>query len=651
MRFRTITLLALCFILSIGMEAKNYTVKSPDGRLTVTINIDQFTTWAIQKDQQDILLASPIAMQINKNVWLGRQAQVKRTKSKKVRETILPVVARKQKQLNDHYNELVIDFKSNYQLIVRAYDEGAAYRWKTALKGDITVETEEVSFLFKDDYQLWFPEEQSMYTHQERLYEFTRLSAITPDRFGSTGMLVALPEGRKVYISESDLMDYPGMFLKGSEKGFGLEGKFAGVPLETKQVSDRDVKVTKYADYLAQTKGSRAFPWRLVIISDEDKDLVESELVYKLASPLAIESAEWIKPGKVAWDWWNDLNITGVDFEAGVNTPTYKYYIDFASQHGLDYIILDEGWYHLDDVLKIKQEVDLQELLRYGREKNVDLILWVTWKALEDKLDVALTQFEEWGVKGIKVDFMQRDDQWMVNYYERVAKKAAEHHLLVDFHGAYKPAGLRRAFPNVITYEGVYGLEQNKWGKEETPEHNVTLPFIRMVAGPMDFTPGAMINANKESFRPVWSKPMSQGTRCHQLAMYVIYESPLQMLADSPSNYNKEPECMKFLSVVPTTWDESHVLQAQVSDYIAMARQKENVWYLGAMTDWSERDLEIDFSFLGEGQYELTIWEDGINAHRDATDFKTRIVEVNAASKLVFHLAPGGGLAGIIKMK
>jgi alpha-glucosidase len=407
----------------------------------------------------------------------------------------------------------------------------------------------------------------------------------------------------------------------------------------------------KYAGYIAELQGPKSFPWRAMVISDEDKQLVESELIYKLASDNVIENPEWIKPGKVAWDWWNALNVYGVDFESGVNNATYKYYIDFASEYGLEYIILDEGWYHLDDIMNVVDEIDVQELVDYGKERNVDVILWVVWKALDDKLTEALDQFEKWGVKGIKIDFMQRDDQWMVNFYEKIARECAQRKLLVDYHGAYKPAGLERKYPNVISSEGVKGLENAKWSEQPDPELNVTLPFIRMVAGPMDYTPGAMINATKENFRDVFNSPMSPGTRCHQLAMYVVFESPLQMLADNPSNYYREPEAMKFLKEVPSVWDETRVLEAKVGDYILIARRSGETWFVGAMTDWSPRSIELNLNFLEEGNYSLQLWQDGINASKYAADFKMDTKNVSNNSKIKIEMAPGGGWAAIITKK
>ncbi len=439
------------------------------------------------------------------------------------------------------------------------------------------------------------------------------------------------------------------MFLRGSGKNpFGLIGKFAGYPLEVKPKGDRDVPVSKHADFLAKVDGPRSFPWRVLIVAENDADLILSELIYKLASPLKLDDTGWIKPGKVAWDWWNANNIYGVDFKAGINTETYKYYIDFASKYGLQYINLDEGWYPPGKLLQVVEDINMEELVAYGNTKNVGVILWVTWKDLDENLDAALQKFANWGIKGIKVDFMQRDDQWMVDYYQRVAQKAAEKQMLVSYHGAYKPTGLSRAYPNVITYEGVMGMEQSKWGTDANPNNDLLLPFIRMVAGPMDYTPGAMKNATKSNFRTIGKEPMSSGTRCHQLAMYVVFESPLQMLADNPSNYYREPECMIFLKEVPTVWDDTKVLKAKVGDYLAVARRSGEKWFVGAMTNWAERDLDLNFNFLPEGNYKLRIWQDGANAHRHASDFKMLETNIQSGANLKIHLAPGGGWSAIL---
>jgi alpha-glucosidase len=370
-------------------------------------------------------------------------------------------------------------------------------------------------------------------------------------------------------------------------------------------------------------------------------------MIYRLAKP-STGDFSWVRPGKVAWDWWNDLNLAGVDFRAGVNTATYKFFIDFAAAHGVEYVILDEGWYKLGDLLTLNPDIDMGAILAHAKSKNVGIIPWVIWKTLDDQLEPAMDQFSKWGVAGLKIDFMQRDDQWMVNYYYRIAAEAAKRKLLVDYHGAYKPTGLYRTFPNVLTSEGVLGLEHSKWSKNVTPEHDVTLPFTRMLAGPMDFTPGAMVNGTQKSFQVIYSQPMSQGTRCHQLAMYVVFESPLQMLADTPTNYLRELECLAFLSKVPTVWDDTRVLEAKIAEYILIARQNGTSWYVGAMTDWTPREMTVDLSFLGPGTFEMTSFADGANADRNASDYKTEKRKVTAADKPTVRLAPGGGWAAVL---
>lgn len=628
---------------------KQYLLSSPDKRITTTISVGDTLAYSVKYDGKAVLEPSKLTLSFDGAKTFGVKPKVASVKQTSVNESINAVVAQKYSKIVDTYNQLLVTFKGGYSVIFRAYNDGVAYRWQTALKGEQVVKNELVEFTFPENSKLWFPEEKSMYSHQEREYKYINLSEVGDKRFGSTGMLVDLGK-TKAYISESDLEEYPGMFLRGSNsKPSSLIGKFAGYPLETAVKSDRDEVVTKYADYLAKTSGTRAFPWRLMVIVDNDAKLVESMMVYKLASANRIQDASWIKPGKVAWDWWNDLNVYGVDFKSGVNTETYKYYIDFASKYGLKYIILDEGWYDLEDVLKVQKDVDIEELVRYGKSKNVDLILWVTWKALNDKLDAALAQFEKWGIKGIKVDFMQRDDQKMVEFYYNVAKKAAEHKLLVDYHGAYKPTGLQRTYPNVISFEGVYGLEQNKWIDTETVDHNVTLPFIRMVAGPMDFTPGAMLNVTKDEFKANFSRPMAYGTRCHQLGMYVIFESPLQMLADSPSNYYHEPVAMDFLSKVPAVWDDTKGIDGKVGDYIVMARRSGSQWYVGGMNDWTARTATITLDFIPEGEHTLTLWQDGPNADKAAIDCITKKVKVVKGQTITIPMAQGGGFVGIIE--
>jgi len=626
-----------------------YALHSPNGLIKMRVEIGERITYDVTARDIRVLGPSPVSLRIDGEGErvLGEKPVVVEAKTREIRRTLHPVVPAKNREVIDHFNELALHCRGGYAVIFRAYDDGVAYRFTTALEGAVRVVSEEVVFNFSDDHTLHFPEEERLVTHQERLYKVVRLSEITPERFCSTPALVSIANGPKVLITEADLDDYPGLYLRGTG-GNSLRGKFPAFVLESGMKRDRDPVIKKRADHLAETRGGRAFPWRVLVIAEEDADLLESELVFKLARPLALTDTAWIKPGKVAWDWYNALNLFGVDFRAGVNTRTYKHYIDFAAAHDIEYVILDEGWYPLGNLLDTVPDVDIPEIMAHARSKNVGVILWVVWKTLDDQLEPAMARFKHWGVSGIKVDFMQRDDQWMVNYYERIARVAAENKLLVDFHGAYKPCGLRRAYPNVLTREGVKGLENNKWSSDITPEHDVTLPFIRMVAGPMDYTPGSMVNAQKKNFKPVYTRPMSQGTRCHQLAMYVVYESPLQMLSDSPSHYRREKECLEFLSGVPVVWDETHALKGKVGDYIAVARRRGDRWWIGAMTDWTPRELTIDLEFLGRGNYRAEIYEDGPNADRYAEDYRKRTELVNSGKRLTVKLAPGGGWAAML---
>lgn len=639
--------LLLSLVISLTASAKDLSIASPDGRISVIVSLEDQTTYSVSLNGKLLVMPSPISLKLE-DMELGIKPKLKKSFTRIVDQDLVPVVKQKSAVIEDHYNELVMQFKGDYSLVFRMYDDGVAYRWETSRKEEITVIDEEVSFQFPEDYPVYFPEEQSMFSHQERVYLHIPFSEVTPQRFCSVPALADLPGGVKIAITEADLCDYPGMYLTGSSASkFSLEGSFPAYPIKEEMTSDRDVKVTERAGYIAKTNGSRTFPWRVMVITENDGDLVESQMIYKLSRPAPDQDFSWVTPGKVAWDWWNALNIYGVDFTSGVNTETYKYYIDFAADYQIEYIILDEGWYTLGDLMSINPDIDMEELMAYAKEKNVGIILWVVWKTLYDQMDVALDQFEKWGVKGIKVDFMQRDDQWMVNYYWTVAEETAKRHLSVDFHGSYKPAGLHRTWPNVITREGVRGMEWGKWGDQASPENAVTIPFIRMLAGPMDYTPGAMINATKAQFKPVFDKPMSQGTRCQQLAMYVVFESPLQMLADNPSHYRNETACMEFLASVPSVWDETVVLEAKVADYILLARRSGDTWFIGAMTDWDPRDLTVDLSFLGNGKFILRSWEDGANADRYAEDFTVDEQLVGSSDSLRVHLAPGGGFAAI----
>jgi alpha-glucosidase len=631
-------------------QGKKYTLTSPDLKTEVTLVLQEKISMKVQYMGMDVLGPVDLSMSIleSPGVFLNPVAVEEHRAS--IAATIIPVAPEKRSLVSDVYNLLEISFKGGWGLKVRAYDDGVAYRFFTRFSGDITVVGEEMAIGTGLTDSIYFPEEKSFLTHSERLYKYLAVTAIADTQMCSLPALLVKPGGLRIAVTESDLLDYPGLYLKGSGGKAMLNGLFPPYPLEEKLVGDRTLKVTRSASFIAKTKGTREYPWRVFAIASEDKSLIENDIVFRLASPSQISETGWIRPGKVAWDWWNANNIRGVGFKSGVNTATYKYYIDFASKYGIEYIILDEGWSKPADLFSINPDMNMDELFAYAGEKQVGIILWVLFNALDDRMEEALDRFRQWGAKGIKVDFMQRDDQKIVNYYEKVASAAARRQLLVDFHGSYKPTGLNRTWPNVLTREGVKGLENCKWSDQITPKHDVTLPFIRMFAGAMDYTPGAMRNATKENFRIVWDQPMSQGTRCHQLAMYVVYESPLQMLCDNPSNYLAEPEAMEFLAKVPVTWDETKAVHGRVGEYVTVARRHGATWYIGSMTGWNQREAEVLLDFLTDGAWEMKIWSDGINADRDAADFRITHREVTKEDKISIHLAPGGGwVARLIK--
>ena len=633
--------MAAALALSGSVIAKDYSVTSPDSRITLNISVNEDVRWSVIYDGKQIIDPSPVAMRLETlDLTKGRLAASK-PKITEVNTVITPVVPHKNSLVTDHYKELAIRFREGFSIIFRVYDDGVAYRFATAMKGDVTVMGETFGLSMPKGATAWYPLETGFMSHNECTFFPATMDTVGQKHLASLPVLFK-SQGINILLSEADIRDYPGMWITGDGSG-GVSGIFPAYPDKEVTRRDRDVYVTARKDYLAKTAGTRSFPWRVCIITPDDAGLVESDMIYRLGAPSRIADPSWIKPGKVAWDWWNANNIYGVNFKSGLNTATYRYYIDFASENGIEYVVLDEGWYKLGNVLSVADGFDIPELCRYAKEKNVGIILWVVWKTFYDQMDEALGQYEKWGVKGIKVDFMQRDDQWMVNCYHEIAEKAAEHRMLVDFHGAYKPDGMDRTWPNVITREGVKGLEHNKWSKECNPEHDLILPFTRMVAGPMDYTPGAMVNMQKSDFTPVFNRPASQGTRAHQMAMYVVYESPLMMLADNPTNYRKEQECTDFIVKVPVTWEETRVLAAQTGDFIIVARRHGKDWYLAGMTDWTRRTLEADLSFLPDGNFTLEIFADGINADRRGEDYIRSTRSVTATDKIEIPMAPGGG--------
>jgi len=621
---------------------KVYKVSSPDSKITLTINTGPEILWSASYEGKEIITSMKAGLLLGSGKTPGYNETVRRAIYGKTDLVLEPVVPHKRSRIEDKCNTLLITFRSGLSINFRVYDDGFAYRFETSFRDDVIIKNEISELQFPDGTASLYPLEESFMSHNERKYIYSYVDTLKEKHLASLPVLFKT-SNINVLVTEADIQDYPGMWLRGTTSG-GLKGVWPAYPETESLKGARNLFVTKTRDYIAQTKGTRSYPWRAFVVAGNDGQLIESDLVYKLGAPNALENTSWIKPGKVAWDWWNANNIYGVDFRAGINTDTYKYYIDFASENGIEYIIIDDGWYPLGEtVLRSIPEIDVPELCKYAGSKNVGVILWVVWNLFWDEIDDAVALYEKWGVKGVKVDFMQRDDQKVVNFYHEASRKTFEHHLLIDFHGSYKPDGIIRTWPNALTREGVMGLENSKWSKNITPDHELIIPFIRMVAGPMDFTPGAMINMGEADFNPVFNSPSAQGTRVPQMALYVVYESPLQMLADSPSNYMKEQECTDFIVRIPVVWDDLKVLNAKISDYLLLARRSGSDWFVGALTDWTARDMELDLSFLPAGEYEMEIFQDGINADRHAQDFKHLRKNVKQGEKLKISLAPGGG--------
>jgi alpha-glucosidase len=653
--------IGLLFVLTLStskLDAQgnnDFEIKSPDGSNSVHIVAGAKLEWSVLHKGNRIIEPSSISMRLEGGQVLGDNAQIISHSAEKV-ETSFRALNYKKTIVMDQCNQLTIDCNEDYGVIFRVYNDAVAYRFFTKIKGEIVVKNEEANFNFKDDHKAFIPymwdyrDNKIFNSSFEALYKEINISKFASDSLAFLPLLVDVGNNEKVEILEADLENYPGMYLNINQTHKGFIGVYAPYPLEAKLGGDRNVNYipVKRGDYIAKTDGTRNFPWRAIVISDSDKELLDNDIVQKLASPPRIKDLSWIKTGQVAWDWWNNRNITHVDFKAGQNTATYKYYIDFAAAHKVKYIMIDGGWTDRMNLEKVLPEINLREIIDYGNKKGVGVFVWALWYTVTQQKDKFFPLFSKMGVKGLKIDFVDRDDQVAVVSLYEIAKQAAENKLLVDFHGVYKPTGLQRTYPNVIGFEGVKGLENVKWAVEDAPRYAVTIPFIRMMAGPMDYTSGAMRNSNKANFRPINDMPMSQGTRCHQLAMFVVYDAPLQMLSDNPTIYMREKDCTDFITSVPTTFDETVPLDGKVGEYAALAHKKGDTWYVGAMSNWDARDLTLDFSFLEKGTYKAVIFKDGVNADRDATDYKKETINLRSGDKLKIQLSTGGGWAARI---
>jgi alpha-glucosidase len=689
----------ITFCLVFTLSAQEYNIFSPNTNIEVNLKITNKSCLRVNYKGKKIIDEICIDVKTSDERNFGSNTKIVGTNSITVNENIKLDIPNKDRVIESEFNQLTVKFDVENELIIRVFNDGLAYRFVDNNPESKNIIDEKMDLFFNDNTLTYFPWEESMYTHNERLYNLTKVSSLKQGDFCSLPVMFKLNDV-KVLFSESSLYNYPGMFLEKKSENT-LSAKFPKYVLETKPAifdptigdqiqigaedeSDRTQKIVKEANYIAKVEGSKKLPWRVFIIGDDDRIFVESNLITQLSESSRLEDTSWIKPGKVAWDWWNANNIYGVDFKAGINQETYKYYIDFASENNIEYILLDEGWTKsTTQIYEVNPNIQIEALIEYASSKNVGVFLWVLWKPLDKDIEGLLKLYSSWGAAGVKVDFMKRNDQYMIKSYEKIAEIAAKYKILVNFHGAFKPSGIERRWPNVLSYEGVMGNEQNKWKVSNfpfsdniypvDPEHNLTIPFIRMAAGPMDYTPGAMTNVNRFDYK--WSpadvsppgfnalgqplntadnmhaintRPMVTGTRAHQVAMYTVFESPLQMMCDSPTVYKKEQETVDFITQIPTVWDETVVLEAAVADYIVLARRNGENWYLAAMTDWEPRDFNINLSFLDKNtDYSVQIYKDGINANRNAMDYKLDHKTMSSITSLKIQMSSGGGFSAI----
>ena len=647
-----LSLLLLSGNASFAAKEKKYVLSSPDGTLKVEISAGNELAYQVMHGNDTILSHSNIGLVLEDGTIVGKTPRITGERRKKIKDNIESPFYRF-KEFVATGNELDLKLKGGFGIIFRAYNEGVAYRFYTTQSSDIIIKEEQAEFNFKEDYTAYLPyttnDKKTMAMAYQNVYDITPLSKAQPK-------LAFLPVtvdcgSVKLTLLESDLEAYPGMFVQSQQGKYGLKGVFAPYPAKTDFYPWRKQEyVTETTDFISRSRGSRSYPWRVLAITEKDTDMPVNNLVYALASPNRIGDTSWIKTGKVAWDWWNDWNLKGVPFKAGINMDTYKYYIDFASRNGLEFIVLDEGWYDpkSGDMLTVIPELDLPELIAYGKSKGVEIVLWTVFNVLDSQLEAACKKYADMGIKGFKVDFLDRDDQTAVEMVYRIAEMTARYKLTLDLHGIYKPTGINRTYPHIINFESVFGMEEVKWTdiKNNMPLYDVTFPYIRMMAGPVDYTPGAMRNATKADWRAMYYTPASMGTRCHQLAAYIVHDSPFTMLCDAPTNYLNEQECVDFIASLPVEVDSTFIASGELGKYIVTVRKKDVNWYIGGMTNWDERDVQLDFSFLPEGvSYTAVLFKDGVNANKQAEDYRKETIRIDKDSRLTLHLASGGGFA------
>lgn len=649
----TIGALLLAGIMPAGLSAKKAEVASPSGNISVTVEdgTDGNLMFSVSSNGKQLLLPSQIGMEFE---GAKKTQKIKSSKvTKNIKEDVNAPFYRNPK-FSTTSNDLTLRLEDGNSVTFRVFDDGVAYRFSTDGKSGNIINNETAIYNVAGDPKVYLP--HSTNPKKPEAMAFQNFYTVTPMSSASP-LLAFLPvtvdydNGLKMTMMESDLEAYPGMFVEADSTTNSLKGVFAKYPSSTNFYPWRKQEyVTGTEKYIAKSEGKRNFPWRIMAITTDDTQMPVNNLVYALASPSRVADTSWIKPGQSAWEWWNDWGLRQVPFKAGINNETYKYFIDFAADNGIEYVVLDEGWYDpkSGDMLTTIPEIDLPMLIDYANKKGVGLWLWTVFNVLDNQLEEACKKYSDMGIKGFKVDFLDRDDQTGVEMTYRICDATAKNNLMLDLHGFYKPTGLNRTYPNVVNFESVFGMEEMKWSDPsvDMPEYDVTFPYIRMMCGPVDFTPGAMRNATKSDWKAMYSNPFSQGTRAHQVANYIVQDSPFTMLADNPTSYMENQECTDFITAIPTVFEETKVIDGKMGEYIVTLRQTGNCWFVGGQTDWNPRDYELDFSFLPSAEkFKVTLLKDGVNAGKQAQDYVVETFEVNSGTKKLIHMAPGGGFA------